>query len=220
LNEEGKPRRGKYPLPCEARKRERQACRRLGIDEIEPAPLWQLRSCRVADLVNCQAPPHFCQRLGRFLFVRNAIHFRSRGGLVQTAPATKREGGAWQLQSCESYRVAEKGAQRIVKIESRPKTRTPAIRSRRGGVGSYGRTDGWTATQRLGNATPSPCNRSKRTRKRLATGALRATPRTRQVNRVRRRGEQLRLRPQAGLDEARPDRRQRPPQGSAGTTLA
>jgi hypothetical protein len=27
-----------------------------------------------------------------FLFVRDAIHFRSRGGLVQTAPATKREG--------------------------------------------------------------------------------------------------------------------------------
>ena len=54
--------------------------------------------------VTAKHPPHFApklasnrwKRLGRFLFVRNAIYFRSRGGLVQTAPATKREGGAWQ----------------------------------------------------------------------------------------------------------------------------
>jgi hypothetical protein len=50
--------------------------------------------------VTAEHPPHFApklasnrrERLGRFLFVRDAIHFRSRGGLVQTAPATKREG--------------------------------------------------------------------------------------------------------------------------------
>ena len=55
---------------------------------------------------NCQAPPHFapklasngCERLGGFLFVRDAIHFRSLGRPVQTAPATKRRGGAWQSQ--------------------------------------------------------------------------------------------------------------------------
>ena len=57
--------------------------------------------------VTAKHPPHFApklasnrwKRLGRFLFVRNAIYFRSRGGLVQTAPATKREGGAWQLRN-------------------------------------------------------------------------------------------------------------------------
>jgi hypothetical protein len=50
--------------------------------------------------VTAKHPPHFapklasnrCERFGRFLFVRDAIPFRSRGGLVQTAAATKREG--------------------------------------------------------------------------------------------------------------------------------
>jgi hypothetical protein len=50
--------------------------------------------------VTVKHPSHFapklasnrCECRGRFLFVRDAIHFRSRGGLVQTAPATKREG--------------------------------------------------------------------------------------------------------------------------------
>src|SRR5271169_6282736 len=41
---------------------------------------------------------HRCDRLGRFLFVRDAIRFRSRSGLVQRAAATKKEGGAWQLR--------------------------------------------------------------------------------------------------------------------------
>jgi len=45
-------------------------------------------------------PPHFARklashgpdRLGRFLFVRDAIRFRSVGGLTQAAAATKKEG--------------------------------------------------------------------------------------------------------------------------------
>ena len=41
--------------------------------------------------------PHRCDRLSRFLFVRDAIRFRSGDGLVQAATATKKEGGAWEL---------------------------------------------------------------------------------------------------------------------------
>src|SRR5271169_4954725 len=62
---------------------------------------WQLQSC-----VTAKHPHHFarkltshrCDRLGRFQFVRDAIRFRSRSGLVQRAAATKKEGGAWQLR--------------------------------------------------------------------------------------------------------------------------
>ena len=56
-------------------------------------------------LVTPKHPPHFARKLvshrydrfGRFLFVRDAIRFRSGGGLTQAAAATKKEGGAWEL---------------------------------------------------------------------------------------------------------------------------
>jgi hypothetical protein len=67
---------------------------------------------------------HRCDRVSRFRFVRNPIHFRSRGGLVQAAAATKKEG------VLGSYGRAEKGAQALEKLESRAESHTPPLAAR------------------------------------------------------------------------------------------
>jgi hypothetical protein len=64
--------------------------------------LWRLWRRKVTP----KHPPHFAKKmashrpdcLGRFLFVRDAIRFRSVDDLNQVAAATKKEGGAWELR--------------------------------------------------------------------------------------------------------------------------